>query len=127
MNSNPKPRLKQDWNGRYVRLKARVKNGAGTVFDKGEVMRVTRNWKGLHLERLYRCAVCGHHFFQSLMCQESDVELLPPDYALPIPRKMIVATPELIAALKLAIDEDATWSPIREAFSQALKEIGESG
>jgi hypothetical protein len=57
--NDEKPRLKRDWEGRYVRLLREVKNNGGDVAQAGTVMRVTRSHGGLTLTRVAYCECCG--------------------------------------------------------------------
>ncbi len=76
------PRLKGDWEGRHVRLNHEIKNGH-TIFPAGEIMKVTRNYGGLHLEAVHACDNCRLRHRHSInRVRESTVTLLPPDYPL---------------------------------------------
>jgi hypothetical protein len=47
-------RRKHDYVGRKVRLKRTMRNGAGEVFEKDEIMIVVTVGPGMHLRRLAR-------------------------------------------------------------------------
>lgn len=71
---------KRDWVGRYVRLLRDVENKAGTIFEAGSVMRVTRNFGGLHLENVVRC-MCGQKRRDTVRgVAEIDVRLLSVEF-----------------------------------------------
>lgn len=124
MKDDLRPKLKREWAGRYVELVRDVRNGAGTLFRRGEVMRVHHIWRGVHLNRVFRCAVCGNDFRQEIIVAEADVKMLPPDYGPEPPARMIAMTPALEAALKFVIEDKEAWSPVKDVFKQALKEAG---
>lgn len=76
-----KPKLKRDWEGRYVRLRHRMEVKAGIIFEAGEVMRVERNHGGLSLTGIRRCPHCERGFRHYIRgVREGDVELLPKAY-----------------------------------------------
>ena len=74
------PRLKRDWEGRYVRLLREVKNYGGDVVPAGAVMLVKRNYGGLDISRIAYCECCsvGTRIVVRKV-SEHDVELLPKD------------------------------------------------
>lgn len=79
-----KKMLKREWVGRYVRLKAETRTRGGAIFDAGEVMRVHRNYKGLHLDAITVCEHCGRrhqHFITGV--DERKVVLLDVDFEPP--------------------------------------------
>jgi hypothetical protein len=77
-----KPRLKRDWEGRYVRLLRPIETKGGVIFAAGEVMQVTRNFGGLHLRTIgFRCPTCERGFRRGVSkVHESTVSLLPLDW-----------------------------------------------
>lgn len=76
-----KPRLKRDWEGRYVRLKHGTQTNGGAMFSAGEVLRVDRNYGGLWLSTVRLCSECKQRRRDKInRVQERDVELLPEDY-----------------------------------------------
>lgn len=73
--------LKRDWEGRYVRLLRQVETRAGDIFEPGEILRVTRNYGGLHLMAVKICRDCkrkSRGYIKGV--PERDVILLPADY-----------------------------------------------
>jgi hypothetical protein len=73
--------LKRDWVDRHVRLKRQIENKGGTIFKEGEVMRVTRNFGGLHLEAVHGCDECRRKYrLQVKGISERDVVLLPENF-----------------------------------------------
>ena len=85
-----KKMLKRDWEGRYVRLRRKMTTKGGHTFEKGEVMLVDRNYGGLHLSSVIRCAHCARrHNYQIIKVPEGDVVLLPEDYKSPSARELI--------------------------------------
>lgn len=76
-----KPRRKRDWEGRFVRLRRTIENTGGAIFEEGEVLKVTRNFGGLHLEGIKRCAGCEKAYRRRITkINEGTVNLLPLDY-----------------------------------------------
>ena len=98
-----KPKLKRDWVGRWVRLKMTIQTNGGTIFEAGEVLRVIKNYSGLELERMGRCAHCTN-LYRTLISHVSEwqVELLPEDYSHVAVPPRIVLTPERLEALRFA-------------------------
>lgn len=75
------PRLKREWVGRYVRLKHVTRNGAGTIFEKGEVLRVDRTYRGsMTVETIKKCEHCKRRTFTSIKLGTNSLEVLPIDY-----------------------------------------------
>ncbi len=75
--------LKRDWAGRHVVLKREVSNGRGNTFLAGTVMRVDRNYNGLHLRCTTICETCANHYRATINgINESTVDLLPKDFVL---------------------------------------------
>lgn len=75
------PKLKRDWEGRYVRLRHDIERKDGLIFPAGEIMRVEGNHGGLLLRRLYACPHCGAKENQYIRrIYEYKVELLPLAY-----------------------------------------------
>lgn len=75
------PKLKRDWVGRHVRLHRTMETKGGTIFEKDNVMLVTRNFSGLELESVKACAECRskcRYFIKHV--RESEVTLLPEDF-----------------------------------------------
>ena len=80
----PLPRLKRDWEGRYVQLRTELRTKGGTIFERGEIMLVTRNHGGLHLDATIRCQHCSRRSnYKIKEVHEAEVELLPPEYTPP--------------------------------------------
>ncbi len=76
-----KPRLKKDWEGRYVRLLKEIETRGGIILDVGEVMEVMRNFGGLNLSAVTQCENCNKHTRRYVTkVPEWNVELLPIDY-----------------------------------------------
>jgi hypothetical protein len=76
-----RPKLKRDWHGRHVRLLREIESEGGRIFDAGTVMKVTRNFGGLHLIAVAACKDCTLRFRHQVQgIPEADVELLPADY-----------------------------------------------
>jgi len=76
-----KKMLKRDWEGRYVRLLFEQENNGGDVFSAGTIMRVHRNFGGLHLWVYPSCPRCERlhrEFIKGV--PESAVDLLPENY-----------------------------------------------
>lgn len=79
------PRLKRDWNGRYIKLLRKIETDGGVIFLAGEVMLVTRNFGGLHLNTVHQCSKCERGFRLGIRkVPESWVTLLPKDYSPPV-------------------------------------------
>ncbi len=73
--------LKGDWHGRYVRLRHKFETLGGAIFPAGTVMKVTRNFGGLHLEAVAVCRRCAQlHRHRIKKIHERDVILLDADY-----------------------------------------------
>lgn len=98
----PKPKLKREWIGRYVRLLRTVKTRGGNVFAAGEALKVLNSYGGLTLLRQHVCEHCGRRADVVTKIAETEVELLPEDYVPEPPPVMIKLTPELIAVLRNA-------------------------
>jgi len=76
----PKPKRKCDWVDRLVRLEKRIATKGGDVFERGTVMRVTRNHGGLHLEDTRHCFQCDRGRRREVKgVQEGNVYLLSKD------------------------------------------------
>jgi hypothetical protein len=77
-----KLKRKRDWEGRYVKLLREFESQGGNIFPVGTVMRVDRNFGGLHLSRVACCERCRHlHRDRIKGISEYAVELLPADYS----------------------------------------------
>lgn len=75
------PRLKRDWEGRYVNLNREIMTRGGIIFEKGEVMKVTRNYRGLHLEAIKTCKHCSRRRKETVTeIPEYSVTLLPIEF-----------------------------------------------
>ena len=124
-----KPKLKRDWEGRYVRLKGEHRNKGGGIFHAGEIMLVERNHGGLHLARRKQCPRCKEHYLSRLnRVQERDVELLPEDY---IPEEHLSTVDALRAEVErlkeLAVysSDEGThvyWRDIAQAKTEKMNE-----
>lgn len=77
----PRPRLKRDWIGRYVRLLYGTQTRGGSIFKEGEVMHVKDNHGGLTLDAVRVCPHCKREYRHTI-CRVpmADVILLPLDY-----------------------------------------------
>lgn len=77
MRPASKPKLKRDWVGRGVRLLIELETKGGNVFPIGTIMRVTRNFGGLHLTAVQACKECQlKHRHTIKGVHEDSVELL---------------------------------------------------
>ena len=73
--------LKREWYGRYVKLNVDIESKGGTIFRTGEIMIVTRNFNGLHLEKAVKCKECtSHHRERMRGILEYHVTLMPEGY-----------------------------------------------
>lgn len=96
----PVPRLKGEWAGRYVRLLRTTSGGYNNnIFDKGEILKVDRNYKGVHLEGVHECKACNRGYKVSIIVPESYVELMPEDYK-PEWSARIILDPARLEALR---------------------------
>lgn len=76
-----KPKLKRDWVGRYVRLRITLETRGGIIFDKGEVMKVCKYYRGLGLRSLYCCEHCRRKTRQDITgIPIHEVEILAKDF-----------------------------------------------
>lgn len=79
--TEPWPKRKQDSVGRYVRLLRNMETLGGRLFPSGTVMRIHRNYGGLHLEFPIVCSACGTgQVYAVKKVKQKDVELLPTDH-----------------------------------------------
>jgi hypothetical protein len=86
------PRLKRDWEGRYVQLIRQLETIGGDIFAAGEVMYVDKDYGGLHLSTVHECSECKRHFRTSIdRVSEDAVKLLPEDY---VPEEPSVPRPK---------------------------------
>lgn len=74
------PKRKRDWVGRYVRLAKQFTTWGGKVFEVGEILRVDRNYSGLHVSTIKHCPTCFRYAYEQALIPESYVELLPVEY-----------------------------------------------
>jgi hypothetical protein len=112
------PRVKRDWEGRYVRLKRKMETKGGDVFEAGEVMRVDRNYGGLHLSVVRHCSVCKkRHRGRINRVSEDDVRLLPEDYR---PEEDLFSVYALRAKVE-KLEGDLEWR--EEQLTKAKREI----
>jgi hypothetical protein len=127
-----KPRLKRDWEGRYVRLKRKMETKGGDVFEAGEVMRVDRNYGGLHLSAVRHCSECKKRYRGHLRkVQERDVMLLPEDYRPESEGGLfsvyaLRAEVERLKALAICSSDEGThvyWSAVAQAQGADLEEL----
>lgn len=112
------PKLKRDWAGRYVRIRRRFNTWNGKVFETGEIVKVDRNYGGLHVRRQRRCVVCQAATIDAAVVPESYVELLPVEYQ-PQWSGVVVLNPYRRDMLTLVSD----GSPVSAAFRDMLKEM----
>lgn len=117
------PKLKKDWEGRYVRLLKGSMTYGGIRFDVGEIMRVKRNYNGLHLERVTRCPTCWRGRRETLSAQEWQVELLPLDFKLEPEPVYIAMTPVRLNAIEHVLRDGNVWEPVRVIFDDIIKEV----
>ena len=82
-----RPKLKRDWEGRHVRLVHDHTTKGGSIFPKGEIMLVERNFGGLHLAAVHACSTCRLRYRHRIKdVDERDVVLLSEDYVPPVDR-----------------------------------------
>lgn len=118
-----RPKLKKDWEGRYVRLLLGGITRAGIQFDAGEILKVKRNYNGLHLESVVRCPICSRGRRREILVAEYQVELLPLDFK-PEPEPQYIAmTAARITMLEHISRDESLWKPIRVIADDMLKEL----
>lgn len=117
------PKLKRDWIGRFVRIKRRYVTWHGKVFEAGEVLRVDRNYTGLHVHRQHRCAVCQAATIDAALIPESYVELLPKEYQ-PQWSGVVVLDPYRRDMLSLVADGSPALVVFRAMLKEMLGEVG---
>lgn len=122
------PRLKRDWEGRYVRLLYSATTRGGAIFEAGQVLQVVKNHNGLELTTVVRCPEC-HRRNQDIIrgVSERDVFLLPPEYRpedaddrdIRLQVNSLKAENERLRAILTALATDCSAENIRRAL-QAL-------
>lgn len=121
----PRPKLKRDWEGRYVRLKKQMTTGLGDIFLEGEVMKVERNYGGLHLVKVVNCRECKRLYRGKINdVSENAVELLSRSYK-PEWSATIILNPERLAAIQMAASDISGWQPMRDIMKAILEEVGQ--
>lgn len=125
-----KPELKRDWVGRYVRLLRKLETKNGTIFEKGEAMRVlVDNSEGLELQAAIRCNHCARrHNYRAIIHDLNIVSLLPadfdPDFHPPTSKPIAAA---LMLRVSFSSAKEPRCSPRTKSWSAILTLLSISG
>lgn len=104
--SEPRPKRKGDWVGRYVRLRHDLETKGGTLFQAGDVLVVTRSFGGLWLSAPVACPLCRQSYRRSIkQVPEADVELLPAGYVPDLVKVYPAAAEPAAQILELVLQE----------------------
>lgn len=112
------PKRKGDWAGRYVILTRNFHAGSGHIFPEGLLLRVDRNYGGVHCDVISNCPSCGIGHRYSILVPERALVLVAYNWE-PLPSRVYKGIP-LVGIPLLPLDPDFKQqygSPIIPVFS----------